>query len=147
MKLRRILLGAAVVALMAACGGKTETTTETVEETQTEAVAEPVVEEEAEAPAQTTQSTAKPAENKTTAKEQTPVVDPCEAKVKSFEKFVDEFKAASNNKGNGAAALKTFAEMKKKAAEQEAAVKECVSNPDYKTRVQNAIMTCKKLRG
>lgn len=57
MKLRRILLGAAVVALMAACGGKTETTTETVAESQTEAVAEPVVEEEAEAPAQTSQKT------------------------------------------------------------------------------------------
>lgn len=150
MKLRRILLGAAVVALMAACGGKTETTTETVgeaQETQTEATTEPGVEQEAEAPVQAAQSTAKPAENKTTAKEQTPAVDPCEAKVKAFEKFVDELKEARNNKGNGAAALKTFAEMKKKAAEQEAAVKECVSNPDYKTRVQNAIMTCKKLRG
>ena len=48
MKLRRVFLGAAVVALMAACGGKTETTTETAtpaEETPVEEVATAPVEE------------------------------------------------------------------------------------------------------
>ena len=46
-------MGAAVIALMAACGGKTETTTETAtpaEETQVEQVAEVPAEEEAETP-------------------------------------------------------------------------------------------------
>jgi hypothetical protein len=34
----------------------------------------------------------------------------------------------------------------KQAADQEATVKECVENADYKTRVQNAIMQCKQIR-
>lgn len=134
MKLRRLFLSVAVVALMAACGGKaTETATETVAE---ETVAtEAVVEETTEAPVE----------------EATPVVeqkkaDPCEAKVKAFEKWVDEFKAAQKNKANGAKELKAFSEMLKQAADQEATVKECVENADYKTRVQNAIMQCKQIR-
>ena len=134
MKLRRLFLSVAVVALMAACGGKaTETATETaVEET---VATEAVVEETTEAPAE----------------EAAPVVeqkkaDPCEAKVKAFEKWVDEFKAAQKNKANGAKELKAFSEMLKQAADQEATVKECVENADYKTRVQNAIMQCKQIR-
>lgn len=133
MKLRRLFLSVAVVALMAACGGKaTETATETAVE---ETVATEVVEETTEAPAE----------------EAAPVVeqkkaDPCEAKVKAFEKWVDEFKAAQKNKANGAKELKAFSEMLKQAADQEATVKECVENADYKTRVQNAIMQCKQIR-
>lgn len=134
MKLRRLFLSVAVVALMAACGGKaTETATETaVEET---VATEAVVEETTEAPVE----------------EAAPVVeqkkaDPCEAKVKAFEKWVDEFKAAQKNKANGAKELKAFSEMLKQAADQEATVKECVENADYKTRVQNAIMQCKQIR-
>ena len=134
MKLRRLFLSVAVVALMAACGGKaTETATETaVEET---VATEAVVEETTEAPAE----------------EAAPVIeqkkaDPCEAKVKAFEKWVDEFKAAQKNKANGAKELKAFSEMLKQAADQEATVKECVENADYKTRVQNAIMQCKQIR-
>ncbi|MED9961856.1 MAG: hypothetical protein U0J38_01745 [Bacteroidales bacterium] len=133
MKLRRLFLSVAVVALMAACGGKaTETATETAVE---ETVATEVVEETTEAPVE----------------EAAPVVeqkkaDPCEAKVKAFEKWVDEFKAAQKNKANGAKELKAFSEMLKQAADQEATVKECVENADYKTRVQNAIMQCKQIR-
>ncbi|MDD3724502.1 MAG: hypothetical protein PHV83_03120 [Bacteroidales bacterium] len=50
MKIKHLLLGVAVVALMAACGGKTETPTETITEevpveTVTETVAETVAQE------------------------------------------------------------------------------------------------------
>lgn len=136
MKLRRLFLSVAVVALMAACGGKaTETPTETAAEAtpSTEAVVE---ETPAEAPAEEVKAPV--AEQKK--------VDPCEAKVKAFEKWVDEFKAAQKNKANGAKELKAFSEMLKQAADQEATVKECVENADYKTRVQNAIMQCKQIR-
>ena len=71
MKLRRVFLGAAVVALMAACGGKTETTTETAtpaEETQVEEVATAPV-EEAEAPV--AKNDAKPAERQRQMQSQT----------------------------------------------------------------------------
>ncbi len=136
MKLRRLFLSVAVVALMAACGGKaTETPTETAAEAtpSTEAVVE---ETPAEAPAEEVKAPV--AEQKK--------ADPCEAKVKAFEKWVDEFKAAQKNKANGAKELKAFSEMLKQAADQEATVKECVENADYKTRVQNAIMQCKQIR-
>lgn len=135
MKLRRLFLSVAVVALMAACGGKaTETATETAVE---ETVATEVVEETTEAPVEEVKATPAPEQKK---------ADPCEAKVKAFEKWVDEFKSAQKNKANGAKELKAFSEMLKQAADQEATVKECVENADYKTRVQNAIMQCKQIR-
>lgn len=135
MKLRRLFLSVAVVALMAACGGKaTETATETAVE---ETVATEVVEETTEAPVEEVKAAPAPEQKK---------ADPCEAKVKAFEKWVDEFKAAQKNKANGAKELKAFSEMLKQAADQEATVKECVENADYKTRVQNAIMQCKQIR-
>ena len=122
MKLRKLFLGVAIVALMAACGGKTETTTETVAEAPAE---EPVAE---------VKNETKPA-----AKQE----DPCEAKVKKFEQFVDKLQAAQKNKANGAAALKEFAALVKEADAEQAAVKECINNVDYKSRVQNAMMRCK----
>jgi DNA polymerase III gamma/tau subunit len=137
MKLRRLFLSVAVLALMAACGGKaTETATETAAEATpaVEAVEEtpeaPVAEEAAPAPAVKEEKKA----------------DPCEAKVKAFEKFVDELVVAQKNKANGAKELKAFSDMLKQAPEQEAAVKECVENADFKTRIQNAIMMCKQIR-
>lgn len=143
MKLRRLFLGVAVVALMAACGGKTETATETAVETpaveETVTTEEPVAEEPAAAPAEKKSETKA---NTQTQKQE----DPCEAKVKKFEKFVDTLKAAQANKANGAKALKEFSDLLKQAPAEEAAVKECVQNPDYKTRVQNAMMSCKKIR-
>lgn len=53
---------------------------------------------------------------------------------------------ASNNKANGAAELKKFAALLKEANTQESLVKECLNNPEYKTRIQNAMMRCKKIR-
>ncbi len=129
-------MGVAIVALMAACGGKTETTTETVAEAP---VVETPAEEATEAPAEEPVAEVK---NETKA----PQVDPCEAKVKKFEKFVDKLFEAQKNKSNGAAAMKEFATLLKTAADEEAAVKECVENADYKTRVQNAMMRCKTIR-
>ena len=135
MKLRKLFLGVAIVALMAACGGKTETTTETVAEAP---VVETPVEEATEAPAEEPVAEVKN-ETKPAAKQE----DPCEAKVKKFEQFVDKLQAAQKNKANGAAALKEFAALVKEADAEQAAVKECINNVDYKSRVQNAMMRCK----
>lgn len=128
-------MGVAIVALMAACGGKTETTTETVAEAP---VVETPAEEAAEAPAEEPVAEVKN-ETKPAAKQE----DPCEAKVKKFEQFVDKLQAAQKNKANGAAALKEFAALVKEADAEQAAVKECINNVDYKSRVQNAMMRCK----
>lgn len=135
MKLRKLFLGVAIVALMAACGGKTETTTETVAEAP---VVETPAEEATEAPAEEPVAEVKN-ETKPAAKKE----DPCEAKVKKFEQFVDKLQAAQKNKANGAAALKEFAALVKEADAEQAAVKECINNVDYKSRVQNAMMRCK----
>lgn len=152
MKLRRVFLGAAVVALMAACGGKTETTTETAtpaEETQVEEVATAPV-EEAEAPV--AKNDAKPAtkanakSDKAAPAAKVAKEDPCKAKVEKFVKFVNDFEAAQKNKANGAKAMKAFSDMLKQAPAEEAAVKECTSEPAYKGTVQNALMKCKTIR-
>lgn len=128
-------MGVAIVALMAACGGKTETTTETAAEAP---VVETPAEEATEAPAEEPVAEVKN-ETKPAAKQ----ADPCEAKVKKFEQFVDKLQAAQKNKANGAAALKEFAALVKEADAEQAAVKECINNADYKSRVQNAMMRCK----
>lgn len=145
MKLRRVFLGAAVVALMAACGGKTETTTETAtpaEETQVEAVAEEPA-EEAEAPV--AKNDAKPAAKSDkaapAAKE-----DPCKAKVEKFVKFADELEAAQKNKANGTEAFKKYKELSQRAAAEEAAISECLNEPAYKGTVQKALVKSKKNR-
>lgn len=152
MKLRRVFLGAAVVALMAACGGKTETTTETAtpaEETQVEEVATAPV-EEAEAPV--AKNDAKPAakanakSDKAAPAAKVAKEDPCKAKVENFVKFVNDFETAQKNKANGAKAMKAFSDMLKQAPAEEAAVKECTSEPAYKGTVQNALMKCKTIR-
>lgn len=135
MKLRKLFLGVAIVALMAACGGKTETTTETAAEAP---VVETPAEEATEAPAEEPVAEVKN-ETKPAAKQE----EPCEAKVKKFEQFVDKLQAAQKNKANGAAALKEFAALVKEADAEQAAVKECINNVDYKSRVQNAMMRCK----
>lgn len=92
MKIKHLLLGVAVVALMAACGGKTETQTETITEevpveTVTETVAETVAQEVKEEKKAST-TTAKKAE--TTKK--TPVYIP-----KANENRVTEEKKVESN--------------------------------------------------
>lgn len=153
MKLRRVFLGAAVIALMAACGGKTETTTETAtpaEETQVEQVAEVPAEEEAEAPVakKETKPAAKPAAKSEKAAPAAKVAkeDPCKAKVESFVKFADELEAAQKNKTNGTEAFKKYKELSQRAAAEEAAVSECLNEPAYKGTVQKALVKSKKNR-
>jgi len=149
MKLRRVFLGAAVVALMAACGGKTETTTETAtpaEETQVEEVATAPV-EEAETPV--AKNDAKPAAKANAKSDKAAPAakeDPCKAKVEKFVAFVDNLEAAQKNKAESPKAMKEFANMLKQAPAEEAAVKECVSEPAYKGTLQAKIMKCKQIR-
>lgn len=152
MKLRRVFLGAAVIALMAACGGKTETTTETAtpaEETQVEEVATAPV-EEAEAPV--AKNDAKPAakanakSDKAAPAAKVAKEDPCKAKVEKFVAFVDNLEAAQKNKANGAKAMKEFADMLKQAPAEEAAVKDCLNEPAYKGTLQAKIMKAKQIR-
>lgn len=70
----------------------------------------------------------------------------CEDKVRNFENYVDRLQVARNNKANGAAELKKFAALLKEANTQESLVKECLNNQEYKSRIQNALMRCKKIR-
>lgn len=136
MKLRRLFLSVAVVALMAACGGKaTETPTESAVEATP--ATETVAEEAAEAPAEEVAATPAPEQKK---------ADPCEAKVKAFEKFVDELAEAQKNKANGRKGLLAFEEMLKQAPSQKTAVNECKDNAEFKTRIQNALMKCGKIQ-
>jgi hypothetical protein len=138
MKLRRLFLSVAVLALMAACGGKaTETATETAAEA-TPAVE--AVEETTEAPVEEA-----PVAAATPAKEEKKA-DPCEAKVKAFEKFVDELAEAQKNKGTGRKGLLAFEEMLKQAPSQKTAVNECKDNVEFKTRIQNALMRCGQIQ-
>lgn len=135
MKLRRLFLSVAVVALMAACGGKaTETPTESAVEATP--ATETVVEEATEAPAAEEVKAPAPEQKK---------ADPCEAKVKAFEKYVDELAAAQKNKAAGAKALKAFSDLFKQAKEQKDAIKDCMGNEEFKTRLQNAVMQCNKI--
>lgn len=153
MKLRRVFLGAAVIALMAACGGKTETTTETAtpaEETQVEQVAEVPAEEEAEAPV-AKKETKPAAKSNAKSEKAAPAAkvakaDPCKAKVESFVKFADELEAAQKNKTNGTEAFKKYKELSQRAAAEEAAVSECLNEPAYKGTVQKALVKSKKNR-
>lgn len=148
MKLRRVFLGAAVVALMAACGGKTETTTETAtpaEETPVEEVATAPV-EEAEAPVANDAKPAAKANAKSDKAAPAAKEDPCKAKVEKFVAFVDNLEAAQKNKANGAKAMKEFADMLKQAPAEEAAVKDCLNEPAYKGTLQAKIMKAKQIR-
>ncbi len=148
MKLKRVFLGAAVVALMAACGGKTETTTEIAtpaEETQVEEVAEAPV-EEAEAPAANDAKPAAKANAKSDKAAPAAKEDPCKAKVEKFVKFADELEAAQKNKANGTEAFKKYKELSQRAEAEEAAVSECLNEPAYKGTVQKALVKSKKNR-
>ena len=135
MKLRRLFLSVAVIALMAACGGKA---TETATETAVEATPATEVEEApVEAPAEEVKATPAPEQKKE---------DPCEAKVKAFEKFVDELAEAQKNKGTGRKGLLAFEELLKQAPAQKTAVNECKDNAEFKTRIQNALMRCGQIQ-
>jgi hypothetical protein len=123
--------------MMAACGGKA---TETATETAVEATpATEAVEETPAAPAEEVATPAAPAQ-------ETKKADPCEAKVKAFEKFVDELAEAQKNKGTGRKGLLAFEELLKQAPAQKTAVNECKDNAEFKTRIQNALMRCGQIQ-
>ena len=69
----------------------------------------------------------------------------CEAKVKAFEEYVDKLYNAQKDKSKGPQQLKVFGELLKEAQAQENTVQDCAQG-EFKTRVQNAVMLCKKIR-
>lgn len=140
MKVKHLLLGIALVALVAACGKKeapVETPTETAIETPAVEVETPVEEPVATpAPAKST-TTAKPAA-KPAAKPEQPKVDPCEKLVAEYEGYATRLQGAKKVKANGPKQLEEWLTLRKEVASRDAKIKECVSNPTYKSRVQQA---------
>lgn len=140
MKVKHLLLGIALVALVAACGKKeapVETPTETAIETPAVEVETPVEEPvAAPAPAKTT-TTAKPAA-KPAAKPEQPKVDPCEKLVAEYEAYATRLQGAKKVKANGPKQLEEWLTLRKEVASRDAKIKECVSNPTYKSRIQQA---------
>lgn len=139
MKVKHLLLGIALVALVAACGKKeapVETPTETAIETPAVEVETPVEEPvAAPAPAKTT-TTAKPAAKP--AKPEQPKVDPCEKLVAEYEGYATRLQGAKKVKANGPKQLEEWLTLRKEVASRDAKIKECVSNPTYKSRIQQA---------
>lgn len=149
MKIKHLLLGFALVAIMASCSKKQDTASTTTEATPTEQAETMSEEEQAEAPiqetAQNTAQTTKKESAKTSnetkvpaAKEEAPAVDPCEAAVKAYEKYADKLSEASKHKDTPEG-LTAFVKLKKQAKEENAKIQECKSNPEYKTRLANAV--------
>lgn len=140
MKVKHLLLGIALVALVAACGKKeapVETPTETAIETPAVEVETPVEEPvAAPAPAKST-TTAKPAA-KPAAKPEQPKVDPCEKLVAEYEGYATRLQGAKKVKANGPKQLEEWLTLRKEVASRDAKIKECVSNPTYKSRIQQA---------
>ena len=140
MKVKHLLLGIALVALVAACGKKeapVETPTETAIETPAVEVETPVEEPVATpAPAKST-TTAKPAA-KPAAKPEQPKVDPCEKLVAEYEAYATRLQGAKKVKANGPKQLEEWLTLRKEVASRDAKIKECVSNPTYKSRIQQA---------
>jgi len=149
MKIKHLLLGAVVVALMTACGGNknTESTTESTPETVTEQVEATVTEEQpaeepvAQTPAKknTTTSSKSTTKEETTTKKETKVEDPCKAKVATFSAFVANLEVAKRDKDKGAKEQKAYKALKAQAREQENAVKDCATG-EYKS-VVNSLRT------
>jgi hypothetical protein len=147
MKIRHLLLGVAVVALMTACGGNknAETTTESTPETVTEQVEATVTEEQpveepvAEAPAKKSTSTKATAKETKTTKTETKAEDPCKAKVAAFSAYVAKLEVAKRDKDAGAKQMKAYKELKAQSRDQENSVKDCATG-EYKS-VVNSLRT------
>ncbi len=147
MKIRHLLLGVAVVALMTACGGNknAETTTESTPETVTEQVEATVTEEQpveepvAEAPAKKSTSTKATAKETKTTKTETKAEDPCKAKVATFSAYVAKLEVAKREKDKGAKQMKAYKELKAQSRDQENSVKDCATG-EYKS-VVNSLRT------
>lgn len=155
MKVKHLLLGIALVALVAACGKKespVETPTETAVETPVVAVETPAT--EVAAPVETKKTEAKKAEpkkteakketTKPTVKKEEPKVDPCVQIVADYEGFAMRITNAKKQKATSPEALKEYMNLKKQAAEKEANVKNCVNSPELGKRAQQSIIAVKK---
>ncbi|MDR0789988.1 MAG: hypothetical protein LBO06_04245 [Bacteroidales bacterium] len=137
MKVKHLLLGIAIVALMAACGKKDATDTPTTTPEGTEAVEEQPVQEPAATPAAQPKSTTTAQPAAKAEEPAKPAVNPCEQKVKDFESYVAELKVASSDR-IGAAKLRHFAELRDKSAAQKSLVESCASDETYGARVKRA---------
>ncbi len=154
MKIKHLLLGIAVVVIMASCSKKQETvsaTTETTSTEQVETLPEEEEEEVAEEPVKKTTknnaatTTAKKESAKTNngtktpaTKEETPAVDPCEAKIAAFEQFANDL-AEAKTKNNTAKGARAYADLAKQVSTQRANIKDCNNTTGVlKTRLTNA---------
>lgn len=150
MKIRHLLLGLAVVAIMASCSKKQDTVSTTTEATPTEQVeTTPVEEQQTEAPVQETAKATAPTTKKETtktsnetkapaAKEETKTVDPCEAKIAAFEQFANDLAEAKKANGTAKGAV-AYGKLVKQVSEQRASVKDCNNTTGVlKTRLSNA---------
>lgn len=150
MKVKHLLLGIALVALVAACGKKeapVETPTETAVETPVVAVETPAT--EVAAPVETKKAEPKKTEakketTKPTVKKEEPKVDPCVQIVSDYEGFAMRITNAKKQKATSPEALKEYINLKKQAAEKEASVKNCVNSPELGKRAQQSIIAVKK---
>lgn len=149
MKIKHLLLGLAVVAIMASCSKKQDTASTTTEVTPTEQAEAMPEEEQVEAPiqetaqntAQTTKKESAKASNETkapAAKEEAPAVDPCEAKIAAFEQFANDLAEAKKANGTAKGAV-AYGKLVKQVSEQRASVKDCNNTTGVlKTRLSNA---------
>ncbi|MDR1846679.1 MAG: hypothetical protein LBR17_00990 [Bacteroidales bacterium] len=133
MKVKHLLLGIAVVALMAACGKKEETVSTTV--TPMDEVVEPEPEQQpVEQITTKTESTKPAAKTEVKSEPAKPTVNPCDAKVAAFEAYYRNLKASSEDLTTGEK-LVNYSNQLKDADNQLANVKECQQDPAYKDNI------------
>ncbi|MDR1725278.1 MAG: hypothetical protein LBR28_02685 [Bacteroidales bacterium] len=142
MKVKHLLLGIAIVALMAACGKKeaTETPTTAVE---TETVEEPVQSAPETTPAvETTKPTAKAEKPAAKKEEPTQTVDPCEAKLAAFNAYYEKVAGAKNNfkLSKKAADAKAYNAELEKLSDEFEKVKDCGAKA---TEIRNKVLNLK----
>ncbi|MBQ9253861.1 MAG: hypothetical protein IJ213_08540 [Bacteroidales bacterium] len=158
MKIRHLVLGFALVAMMAACSKQAETTvsetanTETVEQQVSETVAEVTedVKEEVKEVAKEakTTPTKKQETTKSTSTQTAKADDGCEAKISAFEKYAYDLQTAYEKRATPAG-LKALGTLVKDAPNQKAAVESCKANYDsrYKTallKINTTLTNAKK---
>mgnify|MGYP003325041968 CR=1 FL=1 len=144
MKIKNLVLGVALVALMAACGSKQETATETTAtatESTTEVVAESeTVEAPAAEPVKEEPKAEKKEAKKEVKKEEAKKDDGCEKKVAAFESYAARLADAKARKAQGPAAIKEYAALVKEAPTQKANVESCKTSDALKKRCATALL-------
>lgn len=164
MKMKQLFLGLTVVALMAACGKKENTEAPAVETPATNdtevVMEEPTDEIQAEEPVATAapaKATAKPAAVPATAPakaQPAPAatttkaepVDPCDQITKDYEALADQYVIKMKNRTASPQALKAANDIKHAADQAYAKAKDCVSNAEYKARIQKAFLKMQSVK-